>query len=111
MRKFVLIVLFVLSLNALFAQKKQEVEVIQEKNKTVELTIEFIESIAEARFIYSCPSGSFDEGDALIYVRDRAKAFTAERGFFFYTYIDKAVTRYDNVNNRATYTVHIKFLN
>lgn len=111
MKKFFLVILCFLCINVAFTQKKQQVEVIQEKDKTVELTIEYIESIAEARFIYSCPSGIFDEGDAITYIRDRAKHFTAERGYFFYTYIEKAVTRYDNINNRATYTAHIKFLN
>ena len=99
-----------LMIGALFAQKQQQVEVIQEKNKLVFMTIEFIPSLDEARFIYSCPAGSFDLGDAMVAVKERAEKFTKERGYFFYTYIEKAVTKYDNVNKIAYYTAFIKFL-
>ncbi len=99
-----------LMIGALFAQKQQQVEVIQEKNKLVSMTIEFIPSLDEARFIYSCPAGSFDLGDAMVAVKERAEKFTKERGYFFYTYIEKAVTKYDNVNKIAYYTAFIKFL-
>lgn len=100
-----------LVITSLWAQKQQKVEVIQEKNKLVTLTIEFIPSINEARFIYSCPSGTFDQGNAMMAIKERAERFTKERGYFFYTYIEKAVTKYDNVNKIANYTTFIKFLN
>lgn len=100
-----------LIIGGLWAQKQQQVEVIQEKDKLVSMTIEFIPSLDEARFIYSCPAGSFDQGSAMVAIKERAEKFTKERGYFFYTYIEKAVTKYDNVNKIAYYTAFIKFLN
>lgn len=112
MKKSVLgVFFFILCAGALFAQNQQQIEVIQEKDKLVTMTIEFIPSLDEARFIYSCPSFKFEQGDAILAVKERAAKFTKERGYFFYTYIEKAVTKYDNVNKIANYTAFIKFLN
>lgn len=104
-------ILGILLITSLWAQKQQQVEVIQEKNKLVTMTIEFIPSLDEARFIYSCSAGTFEQGNAMIAIKERAEKFTKERGYFFYTYIEKAVTKYDNVNKIAYYTAFIKFLN
>lgn len=89
----------------------QEIEVIEEKNKLVTMTIEFIPSLDEARFIYTCPAGSFELGEAMKTIKERASNFTKERGFFFYTYLRPDVTRYDNEKKLASYTSFIKFLN
>lgn len=107
---FCFLIVLLLSFNV-WGQKQQQVEVIQEKDKLVSMTIEFIPSLDEARFIYSCPAGSFDQGNAMIAIKERAEKFTKERGYFFYAYIDKAVTKYDNMNKVAYYTAFIKFLN
>ena len=104
-------ILGILLITSLWAQKQQQVEVIQEQDKLVTMTIEFIPSLDEARFIYSCPAGTFEQGNAMIAIKERAEKFTKERGYFFYTYIEKAVTKYDNVNKVAYYTAFIKFLN
>ncbi len=108
-----LVILFLCTciITSMWAQKQQQVEVIQEKDKLVTMTIEFIPSLDEARFIYSCPAGTFDQGNAMVAIKERAEKFTKERGYFFYTYIEKAVTKYDNVNKIAYYTAFIKFLN
>lgn len=108
MKKFLFSVVIVLLLGCrLFAQ---QIEVIQEKNKLVNMTIEFIPSLDEARFIYSCPAGMFDRGEAIKSVKERATLFTKERGYFFYTYLRPDVTRYDNEKKLATYTSFVKFL-
>ncbi|NLM00894.1 MAG: hypothetical protein GX220_05520 [Treponema sp.] len=88
----------------------QEIEVIQEKDKLVSMTIEFLPSLDEARFIYTCPAGLFEHGEAMKVIKERAANFTRERGYFFYTYLRPDVTRYDNEKKLASYTAFIKFL-
>jgi hypothetical protein len=85
-------------------------EVIQEKDKLVTMTIEYIPITDEARFVYSCPSGLFDQGAAMTAIKKRAMAFTKERGYYFYTYIRKDDTKYDNASKTAIYTSYIQFL-
>ncbi len=109
MKKFLIIA--VMLLIGLVSLQAQEMEVIQEKNKLVSMTIEYIPSLDEARFIYSCPSGLFERGEAIKTVKERAMEFTKERGYFFYTYIRPDVTRYDNERKTAVFTSFIKFLN
>lgn len=89
----------------------QEIEVIQEKDKLVTLVIEFIPSLDEARFIYTCPAGTFEMGEAMKTIKERATNFTKDRGYFFYTYLRPDVTRYDNEKKTASFTSFIKFLN
>jgi hypothetical protein len=91
-------------------QDPTRAEVIQEKDKLVTMTIEYIPVTDEARFIYSCPSGLFDQGAAMSAIKVRASAFTKERGYRFYTYIRKDNTKYDNASKTAIYTSYIQFL-
>lgn len=109
MKKF--LIMAIMLVVAVLALQAQEMEVIQEKNKLVSMTIEYIPSLDEARFIYSCPSGLFERGEAIRAVKERATDFTKERGYFFYTYIRPDVTRYDNERKMAVFTSFIKFLN
>ncbi len=114
-----IILLLAASVFLLFAQDQntaepetdQQTEVITEKNKLSTLTIEYMPSIDEARFIYSCPSTLFEQGEAMVTIKERATLFTKERGYFFYTYIRKDVIRYDHEKQIATCTSFIKFLN
>lgn len=87
-----------------------QIEVITEKDTLVTMVIEYIPYTDEARFIYSCPSGLFEQGKAMNYIKERAVRFTKERGYFFYTYTRPDMTRYDNENKIASYTSYIKFL-
>lgn len=115
----ILTAVFLLASGVLFAAEEdtstnstqQQTEVIVERDKTTTLTIEFMPSIDEARFIYSCPSTLFEQGEAMRVIKERVILFTKERGYFFYTYIRQDVTRYDNEKNMATCTSFIKFLN
>ncbi|MCM1321314.1 MAG: hypothetical protein NC041_00740 [Bacteroides sp.] len=110
MKKNCIILCFcIFCLAFLFAQ--QQVEIVEEKGKTSMMTIEFIPSVDEARFIFSCPAGLFDQGEAVKSIKERAVLFTKERGYFFYTYIRPDVTKYDNTGKTAVYTSFIKFLN
>lgn len=118
-------VLFLLASGAIFAvettptttttttetAEQQQTEVIVEKSKISTITIEFMPSIDEARFIFSCPSTLFEQGEAMNTIKERVMQFTKERGYFFYTYIRQDVTRYDNEKKIATCTSFIKFLN
>ena len=108
MKKFIIMALMLMI--CVLSIQAQEMEVIHEKNKLVLMTIEYIPSIDEARFIYSCPSGLFERGEAISAIKERATDFTKERGYFFYTYIRPDVTRYDNERKTAVFTSFIKFL-
>lgn len=99
-----------ISSDELNSTANNQIEVITEKDRLVTMVIEFIPYTDEARFIYSCPSGLFEQGKAMNYIKERAVKFTKERGYFFYTYTRPDMTRYDNENKIASYTSYIKFL-
>lgn len=85
-------------------------ETIIEKEPLYTLTISYTKSIDEAYFAYSINSALFEQGDAMKAIRLRIDKFVKEHGYYFYTYIGADVTKYDNANEVATYTSHIKLL-
>ena len=99
-----------ISSDELNSTANNQIEVITEKDRLVTMVIEFIPYTDEARFIYSCPSGLFEQGKAMNYIKERAVKFPKERGYFFYTYTRPDMTRYDNENKIASYTSYIMFL-
>lgn len=107
--KKVLMSLFVLLISVSVFAEKPTVQVIEEKGKVDNLTIEFIKALDEARFIYTCPASLFEKGSVMQKINERASFFTREQGYYFYKRINEDVTRFDNINNIATYTATIKF--
>ena len=85
----------------------QKMEVIEEQGKLYTLTIEYYPALDEARFIYRKNAHLFDQGEAMIVIRERAAKFVAERSYFSYSYSRKDVTKYDNDKDMVVYTSFI----
>lgn len=85
----------------------QKMEVIEEQGKLYTLTIEYYPALDEARFIYRKNAHLFDQGEAMIVIRERAAKFVAERSYYSYTYSRKDVTKYDNDKDMVVYTSFI----
>ena len=81
----------------------QKMEVIEEQGKLYTLTIEYYPALDEARFIYRKNAHLFDQGEAMIVIRERAAKFVAERSYFSYSYSRKDVTKYDNDKDMVVY--------
>ncbi len=85
----------------------QKMEVIEEQGKLYTLTIEYYPTLDEARLIYRKNAHLFDQGEAMIVIRERAAKFVAERSYFSYSYSRKDVTKYDNDKDMVVYTSFI----
>ena len=85
----------------------QKTETIVEQGRLYTLTIEYYPALDEARFIYRKNAHLFDQGEAMIVIRERAAKFVAERSYYSYSYSRKDVTKYDNDNDLVVYTSFI----
>ena len=85
----------------------QKTEIIEEKGKLYTLTIEYFPALDEARFVYRKNAHLFDQGEAMIVIRERAAKFVAERSYYSYSYSRRDVTKYDNDNDQVVYTSFI----
>ena len=116
-RKVIFVVLCIGLCFSLYAQTVDEIlgaepdyqktEVIEEQGRLYTLTIEYYPALDEARFIYRKNAHLFDQGEAMIVIRERAAKFVAERSYYSYSYSRKDVTKYDNDNDLVVYTSFI----
>ena len=117
LKKFIFVVFCIVSCFSLFAQTIEEVleeepdyqktETIEETGRLYTLTIQYYPALDEARFIYRKNAHLFDQGEAMIVIRERAAKFVAERSYFSYSYSRKDVTKYDNDKDMVVYTSFI----
>lgn len=103
----IFVVLFALSIGSIFANNSPEV--MEHKEALYSITVEYYDTLQEARIVYVCPETLFDQGVAVKAVKDRAIQLCKEKGFSKYSYTnpDNRRQRKDGNIRMTVYTTYI----
>ncbi len=102
-----LVVLFCFSL-AIFAI---ETQVFEEKTDKYSVKIQYVEEMAQAKFIITIPQALFERSKAFNLMNDKIRKFQTEQYFSSYARIRDDQVRYNNSQKQVVYVADVQFKN